>query len=533
MGFYLMRQDSTVFASCVDFDNKPQRPDPQWESKTEKLYMALVGADLPAVVELSQSGTAAHVWLLFDKPARAGVVRQFWLRLADHIDIDAKEIYPRQDELGGKGIGNLVRYPLWNKSRFVDIENEWREQPPQEALRQKTTEEDLHIAAQKLGLGSILPRLRERSGVKQSLRFEADLATVGLLQRRWSGNTTGLKDPSRSALVLSIATELVRRYYPTDEIDAAIRRWCRENKYEKGDRDDWVRMTIEKAYEFIVSREEVRSVGASTLKDACHELLDSATLGHPHISTGIFEIDESMEGVLPGELCIIAARPSHGKTAFALQWVDKVASDGMPSLVISEEMSRAQMASRAIHGITFVPSKDWHNCRVSVKREVDAHYQDRAPIYVVEGCATIDRCEEVIAQFCSVHNVGFIVVDYLQLLSARGKDSRYEIVTDISRRLKQAAIRHACALIVLSQLNRQIDMRESRTPKLSDLRESGQIEQDADTVMFLQWPHRFDPTRSETEYQIVVAKRRNGAIRNPVIQTAFNQWRQRIGLKYV
>src|SRR5262249_15149849 len=160
------------------------------------------------------------------------------------------------------------------------------------------------------------------------------------------------------------------------------------------------------------------------------------------------------------------------------------AKRGTRCLVLSEEMATAELGKRAIHSITTLPEEHWGPETVGVLRgEVDTHYADRADIFVVENCNTIDRAEDVIDQCCSAHGVKLVVVDYLQLLGGRGL-RRYEQVSDVSRRLKQAARRNGCALLALSQLNREVENREGKDPKLSDLRDSGQLEQDADLVLF-------------------------------------------------
>ena len=123
-------------------------------------------------------------------------------------------------------------------------------------------------------------------------------------------------------------------------------------------------------------------------------------------------------------------------------------------------------------------------------------------------------------------------MDYLQLLNSRG-GSRYEDVTDISKRLKQAALRHRCAVLALCQLNREVDKDRSRNHtnkfRMSDLRESGQIEQDADLILFLEWPYRNDTKEDPDAYFIHCGKRRNGPIRDPLVRTTFNPERQMFG----
>jgi replicative DNA helicase len=196
--------------------------------------------------------------------------------------------------------------------------------------------------------------------------------------------------------------------------------------------------------------------------------------------------------------------------------------------MLSEEMSALQLGKRSLLRISDFDEEDWRSNVSQVRGEVDRHYRETSPIYVVENCNSVESLEAVLDQFVSIHGVRLAAVDYLQLLGGRDVN-RYEVVTEVSRRLKQAARRNDVALLVLSQVNREIDKRDQRRPKLSDLRESGQIEQDADLVMFLQWPNRFDNSVAKDVYRIFVAKRRNGPIRAAEIETSFDDSRQTVG----
>jgi hypothetical protein len=262
---YPMLQDDTVWCSCVDFDNKPERPDPKWRVKATKVYKCLKAHGIRALVEVSQSGCAAHVWLLFDRPIAAWLVRVFWYRLLKHLKIPTPEVFPRQDTLAGKKVGNMIRLPLFNKSHFVAVEHDWKEVPLAKALAAvvKTTTKMLKHASHRLSfeLTRPAPGLRaSKTGAERTSDpgklphsvFQLLLAEPkGFFARRWNGDTAGLTDRSRSALVWSIACNLIRCYVPTDDVEAAIRHWCAVNGYEKGERDDWITTTIEGAYKWM------------------------------------------------------------------------------------------------------------------------------------------------------------------------------------------------------------------------------------------------------------------------------------------
>jgi hypothetical protein len=270
LGFYLMTPDNKVWCSCLDFDNKPDRPNPGWKKETEAVYRLLVKYDLPPLVEISQSGSAAHVWLFFKYPISARLVRAFWRGVLATLEIPVPEIYPRQDTLTGKGMGNLVRFPLWSKSHFVDVASGWKLLPPIKTMSAvfPVNAKWIKRAAARIGIdlaaeprkqplarcdtllsGELLPR------VKRLLEHDERLAA------RWGGDTDGLNDTSRSAVVMSLACMLVRRYVPTPEIEAAIRHWCSEQRYDKGDREDWVKRTLDKAYDLAAADWDQRHSG--------------------------------------------------------------------------------------------------------------------------------------------------------------------------------------------------------------------------------------------------------------------------------
>lgn len=539
LGFYLMTPDSRVLTSCVDFDNH-NGENPDYREHVERLYVLMNSLGVPCIVETSQSGDGAHLWIFFDEPTDAWIPRAFWRACAARINVSMREVYPRQDKLSGKGYGNLVRYPLWNKSRFVDLEAEWAELDSEKSLTDVTftSATDLRTIAFQAGLGVLTAdpilanvQIEGLSDIVPARVARLLSAGSSLLTRRWDGDAIGMADTSRSAIALSLCCELVRAYVPTPEIGSTLRAWCGKHNYsEKGDRDDWINRTIVKAYEFVIQRKEKSSTSVSTFRDAAHAFIDTIERGDEiYIPSGIAELDKLIGGgIAPGEVAIIAGRPSHGKSALGFQWVAHAASLGVKCLVISEEMGKIQVGKRRLMSISDVPIDQWVQASASaLRRDVDEYHKGHADAYIVESCGTIDRAEEIIDQFCELYSVGFVMLDYMQLLGARATD-RYEVVTEVSRRIKQAAVRNNVPIAELSQLNRGIESRDEHQPKLSDLRESGQIEQDADKVFFTVFPSRFTDAPDDL-YHIYCGKNRNGPGAGSRVETSFDTIRQRIG----
>lgn len=544
LGFYLMSEDAKVSVSCLDFDNKPDSPDSQWRDKTESVYLLLTNVGMSPLVEVSQSGNAAHVWLRFEEPVDSWLVRAFWRGILGRLNLpENTEIYPRADEHTGKGLGNLVRYPMFGRSHFPDVEGEWDAVDPTQSLNDFSSCDigTLKSVAFHLGFGDLRPQKAiEKSGDASGLpvRVKALLnRTDSLLAKRWSGETAGLHEPSqsRSALTQSICCELVRNYVPTPEIEQALRVWCRDNGYDKGQRDDWISRTVAKSYDFVLNRDERSSTEFTTLDAAAKKYVTSILAGDEvFIQSGIPELDDSIQGVGLGEICVIGARPSHGKSALARSWCENAALSGHTCLFVSEEMSQRMLGRRALQSVSSLPQWKWSDERNvdQINYDIDKYYSPRQPIYVVGGCGTVERVVEVIEQYVAVYGVTFVVVDYLQLLGSRHA-SRYESVTEISKQLTGVTKRRSLAMLALSQLSRDIEKDNNtgkkRPPRPSDLRESGQIEQDADLILLLHWPYKAGETEDKSPYAIYVPKRRNGDIKSNEVWTTFNPQKQTFG----
>lgn len=239
------------------------------------------------------------------------------------------------------------------------------------------------------------------------------------------------------------------------------------------------------------------------------------------LPTGFIDLDYRMSGLQPSDLILIAARPSMGKTAFVLNITDYIAVRRQKTcLIFSLEMSKEQLVNRMLSMESNVDSQ-----KLRTGTLTDADWDA-----VVEGIGTIGSSKLVIDDTPGIsimelrskcrkvkleHGLDLVMIDYLQLMSGSGKngDNRQQEISEISRSLKAIARELSVPVIALSQLSRACETRTDHRPMLSDLRESGAIEQDADVVMFL---YRDDYYNKDTEHpneaEVIIAKQRNGPI---------------------
>jgi hypothetical protein len=258
--------DGTIHFAAIDFDHKPHNPRPEYREDAAYIAAELESVGLKPLVEISQSGSGVHVWVFFEQPTAAAIVRRLLDGVLLQLGLIATEVFPKQDELTSETpIGNAIRLPLYNKSRFVDPSAGWKTLPPLETLHSvhRISEEELQAAAQHLAIN--LDPANESQYETPANRAAVSISPEGLtryvrqllaregitLARRWEGETDGLRDPSRSGLAMAICCCLVWAFVPTEDIIAALRHWCEENHYEKGQRDEWIFLTVEKAYEYV------------------------------------------------------------------------------------------------------------------------------------------------------------------------------------------------------------------------------------------------------------------------------------------
>ena len=537
LGFYLCDEDWTVWCSCVDFDNKEKEPDPEWQEKAEKTQQFLQGLGLDPVIEVSQSGCAAHVWLFFSQRIPAREVRLLWSLVSTKTGITHREVYPRSDSPRGDGLGNLCRYPLWNKSRFICTDHDWETaQDPVDVLSN----------ASKVSIDQVRQIIGDLGGAPQKDGFELQdnglservqrlIAKPGLLQRRWECDKSGLKDPSMSGLAMAIASCLVRSFVPTNEIHDALRIWGLANGVTKVERPEWVEMTTSKAYD--LAREPVReeSISVVSLHDAAREFAQKLSRGPvPMISAGVREMDEKIGGVEFGEVYVIAARPSMGKSAFALQVMEGASYSGYPSLIVSLEMSKLQLAKRYIKRFSRIKEEDWSSNIDELVREIDSSFEHRAPMYVAENAWNIDAVCHVIEQHVQQTGVRVVAVDYVQLVGGPGRES-HERIESACKTMSELTRRNNIILLMLAQINREGErdfQGKPRLPRIADIRGSGFIEQCADVIALLHWNWRAEGGDTpKDDYSIIVPKCRNRPIKGDMlIETKFLGDKQKFGI---
>ncbi len=236
------------------------------------------------------------------------------------------------------------------------------------------------------------------------------------------------------------------------------------------------------------------------------------------IATGFYDLDYKMAGLQPSDLILIAARPSMGKTAFVLNIAEYVAvKSKITTAIFSLEMSKNQLVNRILAMNSKVDSQsirsgdlnddDWAKLMESARLvgESGLIIDDTPGISITE---LRSKCRK----FKLEHNLGLVIIDYLQLMSGGKKsESRQQEISEISRSLKALAREINCPVIALSQLSRAVEQRPDKRPMLSDLRESGAIEQDADVVMFIYRDDYYNRDSEEAGVsEIIIGKQRNG-----------------------
>ncbi len=263
------------------------------------------------------------------------------------------------------------------------------------------------------------------------------------------------------------------------------------------------------------------------IRDVVLSVIDKIEMAAKHkgtvtgLATGFYDLDYKTSGFQPSDLILVAARPSMGKTAFVLNLAQYIAvKNKVPTVIFSLEMSKDQLVNRLLSMESKVDSQLIRTGNLSAndweKLIESAGDISKAPLIIDDTPGiSISELRSKCRKFKLENNLGLVIIDYLQLMSGGSKrtDSRQQEISDISRSLKALAREINAPVIALSQLSRACETRPDHRPILSDLRESGAIEQDADVVMFI---YRDDYYNKDTDKknisEIIIAKQRNGPI---------------------
>lgn len=239
------------------------------------------------------------------------------------------------------------------------------------------------------------------------------------------------------------------------------------------------------------------------------------------VPSGFYDLDAMTSGFQKSDLVILAARPSMGKTAFVLNLANAAAiENNVPVAIFSLEMSKEQLVQRMLCAEAQIDANrlrtghmhtnDWTHLATAMGKlgESPIFIDDSAMVTALDIRAKCRRLKS------EMKGLGMIIIDYIQLMQGRkATDNRVQEVSEISRSLKQLARELSVPVIALSQLSRAVEARQNKRPMLSDLRESGSIEQDADIVMFIYRDEYYNPESDKRgEAEIIVAKQRNGPV---------------------
>ncbi len=273
------------------------------------------------------------------------------------------------------------------------------------------------------------------------------------------------------------------------------------------------------------ARQGLQSMDALIVQliDRVNELHENGAEEVTGVRTGFYDLDRMTAGLQPGDLIVLAARPSMGKTALALNIAEHVAvNEGLPVVVFSMEMGAAQLALRMVGSLGRIDQQhlrtgalrddEWGRLTEAVDRLGKVSmYIDESPALNPSELRARARRQ---ARQCG--KLGLIVVDYLQLMggTSNSEENRATVVGEISRGLKALAKELQCPVIAVSQLNRSVESRTDKRPMMSDLRESGAIEQDADVIMFIYRDDYYtkDASKEPGIAEVIIGKQRNGPV---------------------
>lgn len=353
---------------------------------------------------------------------------------------------------------------------------------------------------------TVLEAMRERGVYHENsrdyIRQLMEITPTAANATRYAGI---VKDKAMLRGLMDAGTDIVKTVEsqvgtPEEILESAEKKIYALRKGERGDSLERISTTLVNVYDHMLELSQS----------------DSAI---PGLSTGLMDLDRKINGLNDSNLLLLAARPAMGKTAFALNIGLNVAKKYNKTVAIfALEMSREQLAKRLLAMESFVDSKkldtgklsndEWNKLSMAsaALSQTDIRIDDNPSITVAQINAKCRRLD----------NLGLIIIDYLQLMTGSGygknSDNRVNVVSDISRSLKIMAKELNVPVVCLSQLSRETEKRPDKRPQLSDLRESGSIEQDADEVLFLYREEYYKPDDVEVQgvAECIVAKNRHG-----------------------
>lgn len=258
--------------------------------------------------------------------------------------------------------------------------------------------------------------------------------------------------------------------------------------------------------------------------EVVQQIEDAIASGKPRMgmSTGFIDLDNELTGLHGGRLYLLAARPAMGKSALALNIAENAADADVPVAFSSLEMSRDELVIRSLSRLSGIDSKKLQTARLAEHeltkfREAHAAFKKRAPRFFIEDAkdTTISKLRVEAKRLKRTKGLGVLVVDYLQLMlewDGKGKDNTQAEISAISRQLKLLAGELNIPVLALSQLNRQLENRPEKRPQLSDLRDSGALEQNADVVLFIYRDEYYNKDSTDLGVaEVIVGKNRHGS----------------------
>lgn len=363
---------------------------------------------------------------------------------------------------------------------------------------------DLYNANDPVDMVTLSDRLISEESLEKigGIEYLAKLADAGIVTSNSRHYAKIIEEKSMLRKLIKASTEIVEHGYTSPDATELL---------------DMAEKNI-----FDISQNKSRE-GLTRIKDVLYEAYekieemygnDSAITG---LSSGFIDLDKKTSGLQKSDMILIAARPSMGKTAFSINICQHIGTHGGSVAIFSLEMSKDQLVQRMLAGEAHIPiqnirngeleESDWISLTKGMATLSDAeiHIDDTPAITVMEMRA---KCRKLKME----RGLDLIMIDYLQLMSGGGKqESRQQEISTISRSLKALAREMDCPVIALSQLSRAPELRADHRPILSDLRESGAIEQDADLVMFLYRDEYYFPESEKKGIgEIIIAKQRNG-----------------------